>query len=244
MGIAQRSPACARRRLPKALLARLAASLGVLVAIEGCRSGDSIEEGRRDAIEQQSGARELTLGSRWAEVRLSLEGELVGDRFAEAASAGELGQVNFRINLDTGAPAAEVPDENDRVVVVQLEMNSPTWITKQLNPRFLNHFSRYAKTQESRYELEFWPLRYPEANGGFLLADPGREFPIMIECDDRPADLPTRCQLWQRREYGFTISIYFNGSRLPDWATILRQTERFVLPRVHSVQPRRGISGA
>lgn len=103
--------------------------------------------------------------------------------------------------------------------------------------RLPNHFQLYRRSGERRFGLDYRPSGQIELDGGFLLTDTDRKFPIMIECHLRPDNLPTRCQLWQRRERGLTLSIFFNGSRLDEWETTLAEVEEFVVPRIIKIEP-------
>ena len=193
-----------------------------------------VAEAQPSAIKQPGAANAIKtyrLASRWAEAEIRIEEAFVGNRFDEDASRGRIRQINFRLDLDTMAPGAQSPDENDRVVVVQPIMTSPDWITKEADPSFLSHFNLYSPTGTPRYGLEYRP-----SDQGFLLVGADRPRPVMIECYLRPANLPTRCQLWERQEQAFSLSIYFNGSRLSEWPLLLRQVRAFVSPRI-SVRP-------
>ena len=214
---------------------RLAPVAAILMVL-GCGNGESMNDSSTQVT--ASAQRQILLGSDWAEVRLRMENGFFADGNDQPTEGRRLARISVGIDLDTGRPSSASPDDNGRVVIVRLEMNAPTWITHQLDPAYPNHFQIYSRTGERRFGLEYRPSGQQEIDGSYLLVGTDREHPVMIECMDRPADLPTRCQLWQRRQHGFTISIFFNGARLSEWETILRQTEQFVLSRIDTIEPR------
>lgn len=196
----------------------------------------------KDDAPANSDLKRFVLTSKWVEAHVEIEESYVGTRFDEAAKGDSLGQVNFSIDLDSGLPAKATPDENANVVVIQMEAGSPDWITKQLDPSFLNYFSRYPPASERRYGLWLRPSIQPAIFKSFLLEDLNRAQPIMIECQIRPNKLPMRCHLQERRGPGFIVGIFFNGSRLEDWPNILERVDRFISTRVKKISSKKGVS--
>lgn len=186
------------------------------------------------------GRQEILLVSDWVRVRLHMDAASLDPRFEPARARQGIRWVGFGLGLDLrgNRPTTAGRDDDPNVVSALLETNAPNFITRQLDPGYDNHYSIYRPTGQRRFGLEYRPSSQIELDGGFLLTGAERAFPVMIECYLRPRGLPTRCQLWQRRQAGLTLVIHFNGARIADWEAILNQIERFVVPNIDSIEPR------
>jgi len=195
------------------------------------------------AVEPAQDSKDVRLVSPWGDVLLRLENNLVDPRYTPD-NLKSLYRIGFFFDTRTSRPTDIMPDADPGVIGIRYEMTSPTWITRQLDPNFPNHFNIYKDTGETKFGLEYRPSGQMNYDGKYILFDTKRPFPVLIECQDRPGDLPTRCQLWQRRQSAFTLSLSFNGERLAEWESLLAQAEAFAIKRVVKIETREDVTNA
>jgi hypothetical protein len=198
----------------------------------GCNGADNMTNKNQDE-------RDIILQSEWATLKFHVNGDVAAE-ILRNENGRRPPYSRIRFTIGSTANASQGNQSDPQSVSVGIEMNSPNWITHQLDPSYPNHFHMYIVTTEDRFGLNYRPSGQMELDHAYLLVGQRDGFPVMIECFSRPVGNVIRCQMWQRREYGFTLSIFFDGHRLHDWSQILDESSAFVSERIVSLEANSG----